>query len=447
MPDGTLQRSDTEEVGIAGTQQTSAEDVLIFDFDESKTKSDDEQKSPQEMVDYMEYCVQENFKEILENTLGDTESCDRSNMIITTAIVHVSNERKDSTNKIIELPETIDHTNKIRTRKAFVKNMSEEDLDRIEVMESGEDTLDILENKEVSKYSESNSLNIDESVSRKKIQNSGKNEKTVTVLQDITLKSLNTSFLSPSFSSHLYFPDPMNKKNKRIKKDRLPAAIFSSEFKNMLQKKKTRRKRLKMKRKSVQILQRKRNRENKIETDETCVSESVMDIKDSFPESVIDSEDKESRIKEKCATCSLDIDSDTEDNDLKNIGCDRCPNWFHLKCSPFQGYHEIEIRENDLVVSNLNIMEDSQDLSMIDNEFTIQKPSVSEELDDDKMDPDYIPDPGSDNECEHNSETDNENDDEPDPQPESIQQDGLERQNTKKYRVRGVNKRIVNKKL
>lgn len=27
--------------------------------------------------------------------------------------------------------------------------------------------------------------------------------------------------------------------------------------------------------------------------------------------------------------------SDTEINDLKNIGCDNCPAWYHLKCTYF----------------------------------------------------------------------------------------------------------------
>lgn len=45
--------------------------------------------------------------------------------------------------------------------------------------------------------------------------------------------------------------------------------------------------------------------------------------------------------KQKCVT---DLDSDAEDDGDKNVGCDFCPKWFHLKCTKFVGlpYNDVE---------------------------------------------------------------------------------------------------------
>lgn len=39
----------------------------------------------------------------------------------------------------------------------------------------------------------------------------------------------------------------------------------------------------------------------------------------------------------RCNNCEEEMTSDTEINDLKNIGCDNCPAWYHLKCTEFAG--------------------------------------------------------------------------------------------------------------
>lgn len=45
-----------------------------------------------------------------------------------------------------------------------------------------------------------------------------------------------------------------------------------------------------------------------------------------------------------CSKCEEELISDIEDNDEKNVGCDSCIRWFHLKCTPFSGklFEEIE---------------------------------------------------------------------------------------------------------
>ena len=33
-----------------------------------------------------------------------------------------------------------------------------------------------------------------------------------------------------------------------------------------------------------------------------------------------------------CASCEEELISDVEEDEDKNIGCDICPKWFHVKC-------------------------------------------------------------------------------------------------------------------
>lgn len=46
-------------------------------------------------------------------------------------------------------------------------------------------------------------------------------------------------------------------------------------------------------------------------------------------------QDKRDMEKEKiqCAGCEEELISDVEEDADKNIGCDICPKWFHLKCT------------------------------------------------------------------------------------------------------------------
>ncbi|KAJ8933362.1 hypothetical protein NQ314_014077 [Rhamnusium bicolor] len=47
--------------------------------------------------------------------------------------------------------------------------------------------------------------------------------------------------------------------------------------------------------------------------------------------------------KQKCGVCADDLISDAEEDGDKNIGCDLCTKWFHLKCTEFAGllYDEV----------------------------------------------------------------------------------------------------------
>ncbi|KAJ8941790.1 hypothetical protein NQ314_010278 [Rhamnusium bicolor] len=130
---------------------------------------------------------------------------------------------------------------------------------------------------------------------------------------------------------------------KRKPKDKLPAAISSEEFRKQLQEKIDKKKQLeeeKKKRKEERI---KRNTERK---------EQILKRKRIRENSLTPQLKRPSTLKKKkeaCADCNLDLDSDTENNDERNIGCDKCPKWYHLKCTIFQGCAYSDIQNSEFI--------------------------------------------------------------------------------------------------
>lgn len=46
-----------------------------------------------------------------------------------------------------------------------------------------------------------------------------------------------------------------------------------------------------------------------------------------------ESQEEDNYLRQLCTACNDELISDVEDEDLKNIGCDNCSNWFHFKCT------------------------------------------------------------------------------------------------------------------
>lgn len=55
----------------------------------------------------------------------------------------------------------------------------------------------------------------------------------------------------------------------------------------------------------------------------------------------------QSRIK--CVGCDEDLVSDVEEDELKNIGCDKCPRWFHMKCTMHKGRPYAEVADQEFI--------------------------------------------------------------------------------------------------
>ncbi|KAJ8965350.1 hypothetical protein NQ314_004204 [Rhamnusium bicolor] len=59
-----------------------------------------------------------------------------------------------------------------------------------------------------------------------------------------------------------------------------------------------------------------------------------------------DDEANQSAFKHKCDICQ-DLESDTEIENEKNVGCDLCPRWYHLGCTKFTGLSYSQISNLD----------------------------------------------------------------------------------------------------
>lgn len=148
----------------------------------------------------------------------------------------------------------------------------------------------------------------------------------------------------------MFWTTPLKSSDKRKKKnetEKAPAAISSDSFRNFLrqkEQKKVKEEKEKEKRKAERLKrrehiekqkQKRKKRGRKVENSELSQVEKKSNVK----------------IKEKCANCNLEMESDKEDNDLKNLGCDKCPKWYHLKYTPYASCIYEEIANKNFICS------------------------------------------------------------------------------------------------
>ncbi|KAJ8941826.1 hypothetical protein NQ314_010268 [Rhamnusium bicolor] len=89
--------------------------------------------------------------------------------------------------------------------------------------------------------------------------------------------------------------------------------------------------------------------ERKMKTINATIFEKTEGIKISETLTVEDNLLK--KTKEKCSNCD-ELDSDTNENDLKNVGCDKCSRRFHLKCTDFYGQLNEDIINKVMAVND-----------------------------------------------------------------------------------------------
>ncbi|XP_055914229.1 lysine-specific demethylase 5B-B-like [Eupeodes corollae] len=139
---------------------------------------------------------------------------------------------------------------------------------------------------------------------------------------------------SSSFSKHLTYPDPItNKKGVTLlpenrEKMSISSAKWKEFYKNRERIKQEKRKEIEERKKKRKILQdqKPKNKQKK----KVNVSEK-------------------SRKKEICEQCNDELDTDAEDDALKNIGCDSCSRWYHLSCTKLSTKTFQEAQNEDFV--------------------------------------------------------------------------------------------------
>ncbi|CAK1579754.1 unnamed protein product [Parnassius mnemosyne] len=138
-----------------------------------------------------------------------------------------------------------------------------------------------------------------------------------------------------AIEKHLVKPEPVKKSIYRI---RTPssAAISSAEWRKFYEdKEKVKIEKLELSKKRQDILKKKRIEKEKLKSAKVQ-TRKIAKSKNSIK--------KKERARVDCALCHDILISDTEEDSEKNIGCDFCTTWYHLRCTDFVGlkYEEVQ---------------------------------------------------------------------------------------------------------
>lgn len=177
----------------------------------------------------------------------------------------------------------------------------------------------------------------------------------------------NRNELNPSFRNHLFSPKSLQFGKRRVEeKNKMPAAISSEAWKNyMLEKEQIKQEQLQKKTQRQEALKEKKAEQAKKKEDRAKIKEETGLKKEQAQRKKPmankqnhKSENKENKKTNKvtstqsqilCTGCDDELISDVEDDDLKNLGCDMCPRWFHLKCTLKRGMPYAEVATKEFV--------------------------------------------------------------------------------------------------
>lgn len=139
------------------------------------------------------------------------------------------------------------------------------------------------------------------------------------------------------FSRHLQFPEPINKSEKK-KAPKLPSAISSRAWRHYYEKKE--------REKELKLDEQKKKKEERLNK-QKAKKDSINQKNEGNKKRKLTK-----RNKVKCGLCEDELISDTEDDMLKNIGCDNCSNWYHLACTSLSHLDYEEAAMQDFICSS-----------------------------------------------------------------------------------------------
>lgn len=276
---------------------------------------------------------------------------------------HIYTQNTDQTHNKTELPLVRDNLTILQADTTVLQNTrNEETVLNLSLPIINDSVIfgysaDSMDNRTV------NNLNIDEwnfnvsengillpiTNSDKAIDRNKNNEK-IHIISNILIKPAQ---ISPVLTKHLKIPSPIKKGQQRNKSINRIGAISSKEWQQFEKKKEEDKER-----KTSEILKRKQERlQRKQEKEEAkAMKKRNMRQRNIKRKKLNRDPDLPSTItKIKCIDCQVDLVSDTEENDLKNIGCDTCLSWYHLKCTKFAGSLYEDIVNEHFVCNKCNI--------------------------------------------------------------------------------------------
>lgn len=194
----------------------------------------------------------------------------------------------------------------------------------------------LLDKKEVDNCETADKENVDNSEKTKteEIQKEGRETEKEVATEVATLEgrvhfgieSSKTSQLDAgsAFKKHLLFPKPIEKTANKRKRERFPSAISSQAWRKHYEEKEV------AKENKNNITRKKSNKKKPLVAANSDITETKKD-------------------KQLCGVCEEELESDTEIEDEKNVGCDMCSRWFHLGCTKFVGLTYNEVAKVDYI--------------------------------------------------------------------------------------------------
>lgn len=142
------------------------------------------------------------------------------------------------------------------------------------------------------------------------------------------------------FKKHLFIPQPLEKSKQNVSKARIPSAISGGKWREYhLLKEKAKQEKNEEKEKAKEA----RKQAVKRKQEEAKKKKEIDKAKKPKKGKLLKT--KETNIKQNCGQCTNILNSDTEDDENKNVGCDFCTKWFHLKCTDFIGLTYDDIKD------------------------------------------------------------------------------------------------------
>lgn len=213
-----------------------------------------------------------------------------------------------------------DFSKTVATEKNELSNEQEADNNSNIILSSRDNETKVLQVASTSRLTETSGI----------FSEINENTEKMVVIENSIDKPVSTK----PFAEHLFWPSAScigrkSEKNEAKVKEKMPAAISSAAYRKYLQEKE-----------NMKLEKLKQNRKRK-KCDTAAGSKQTCSKQKSTQGNI--------KTKQDCANCNEQLDSDAEDDPEKNIGCDNCSAWFHLKCTEYVGLPFEEICNKDFL--------------------------------------------------------------------------------------------------
>ncbi|KAG5896446.1 hypothetical protein JTB14_022525 [Gonioctena quinquepunctata] len=311
-------------------------------------------RSEEEYQEVMEMDVQDNS--LQESVLFDPEIWFKTMTEQKNQTGKTEGEEPEGNNRHERIEEIFSGESEEQTRKEFDNNKPvgeelegnnrDDKIEEIFTGESGRQTREEFDNNKPAQEPEGNNRHkrievISSNQSDEEIMTSKDGDGIATqktrILKVILPLNRDSGRIFDPFAAHLSFPEAMKISESKTPKVKLPSAILSQAWRSYYLKKEQE-KNEKVGKAKMRKEERQAKTKEKQKSVKNCDKKKKPGGgigKQTTKNKKKNTEENLTSDKMKCALCEEDLISDIEDDMEKNIGCDHCTSWYHLKCTDF----------------------------------------------------------------------------------------------------------------